>query len=170
MGYTIVVHTAGNPSALMEPVRRQIHLLDPYMAVYNSETMEEHVRTAYFLPHLAAMLFGTFGFIGLVLAIVGLYGVMSYAVSSRTWEIGIRMAKGARPGTVERLDPASRHDPHFHCRRTRMAGGVDVLQTGRELSVRHSTARRSDLCSCAATSFYDRDDCVLDPSPPCGFY
>lgn len=103
MGYTIVVHTAGNPSALMEPVRRQIHLLDPYMAVYNSETMDEHVRTAYFLPHLAAMLFGTFGFIGLVLAIVGLYGVMSYAVSSRTWEIGIRMAKGARPGTVERL-------------------------------------------------------------------
>ena len=103
MGYTLVVLTAGAPATVEEAVRRQIHALDPAMAIYNEETMEQHVRTAYFLPRLAAMLFGTFGFIGLVLASVGLYGVMSYAVTRRTREIGIHMALGAKPGTVERL-------------------------------------------------------------------
>jgi predicted permease len=103
LGYTLVVHTAGNPAALKEAVRGQIHALDRTMAVFNEETMEEHVRSAFFLPRLAAMLFGVFGGIGLVLATVGLYGVMSYTVSRRTREIGIRMAMGAEPGTVERL-------------------------------------------------------------------
>jgi predicted permease len=100
MGYTLIVHTPGNPAGIAEALRREVYQLDPAMAVYNLETMDEHVRAAYVLPRVAAMLFGIFGGIGLVLATVGLYGVMSFAVARRTREIGIRMAMGARPAAV----------------------------------------------------------------------
>jgi predicted permease len=103
MGYTLIVHTQSNPAAIAEALRREVYGLDPTMAVYNLETMEEHVRTAYVLPRVAAILFGVFGGIGLVLAAVGLYGVMNFAVARRTREIGIRMAMGARPAAVLRL-------------------------------------------------------------------
>ncbi|HEY6448572.1 MAG TPA: ABC transporter permease [Acidobacteriaceae bacterium] len=103
LGYTLIVHTPGNPAALADALRHEVSRLDPSMPVYNLETMDEHVRAAYVLPRVAAMLFGIFGAVGLVLASVGLYGVMSFAVARRTREIGIRMAMGARPAAVLRL-------------------------------------------------------------------
>lgn len=103
MGYTLIVHTRGNPAGIAGALRREVLKLDPTMAVYNLETMDEHVRSAYVLPRVAAMLFGIFGGMGLILATVGLYVVMSFAVTRRTREIGIRMAIGAQRVAVLRL-------------------------------------------------------------------
>jgi predicted permease len=102
-GYSLMVRYAGDPPALSAAIRHEIGALDPSLAVFNTQTIEEHLHDALFLPRLAGTLFGVFGFIGILLATVGLYGVMSYTVSRRTHEIGIRIALGAQAGAAQKL-------------------------------------------------------------------
>jgi predicted permease len=99
-GISIAVRSAGNAAGLQRSIRQEILALDSRMAVFNSQTMREHVDKALMLPRVSATLLAVFGVTGLVLAAIGLYGVMSYSVRSRTKEIGIRIALGAGRGRV----------------------------------------------------------------------
>ena len=102
-GISILVKTAVSPRTLTRAVRAQVAALDPNLAVFNIETMQEHVDKSLLIPRLSAVLLGVFGVVGLVLATVGLYAVLSYSVRRRTREIGIRMALGAHSGGVLRM-------------------------------------------------------------------
>jgi predicted permease len=102
-GYQFMVRYQGDSTFLVEAIRRVINAQDTTLAVFNVQTMDEHLRDAMFLPRLAGSLFAVFGSIGVLLASIGLYGVVSYSVSQRTREIGIRMALGARADVVQRL-------------------------------------------------------------------
>jgi predicted permease len=102
-GYTVMVRYEGDASALTAAMQREVHAVDPGLAVFNVKTIEEHMEQALFLPRFVSILFVVFGVSGVVLAAIGLYGVMSYTVSRRTKEIGVRMAMGARAGQVQAM-------------------------------------------------------------------
>jgi predicted permease len=99
----LVTRTSGDPKPMLSTLRREILLVDEGMPIMESKTMTEHLGIMLFAPRIGGILLGVFGGLGVLLATIGLYGVVSYAAAQRTREVGIRVALGARPGDVMQL-------------------------------------------------------------------
>ena len=102
-GLTFHVRTSGSVSGAIAAIRREAAAIDPAIMIFDAQSMTEYISASLFGAKITADLLSLLGSIGLLLAAMGLYGVMAYSVAQRTREFGVRLAMGARQRDILRL-------------------------------------------------------------------
>ncbi len=97
---TVIAHTKASPAAVLAAIRQIVNALDPQVPVSRAEMLSDHVDRSVAQPRVFAMLASTFGVVALLLAVIGVYGTLSFLVRGRTREIAVRVALGALPRQV----------------------------------------------------------------------
>jgi putative ABC transport system permease protein len=97
---SLAMRTQGDPRALVPVLRQEVRALNANLPIFNVRTLSEQIGRAMFLERLSAILASSLGLLGLILATIGVYGIMNYFVVQRRREIGVRMAMGAQPKSI----------------------------------------------------------------------
>src|SRR5205085_2819171 len=99
----LVAKTSTDPNSMVATIMNEIHSIDPELPAYDVRTMDDRLHDALARRRFAMLLLGVFAAFAMILASIGIYGVMSYSVNQRKHEIGIRMALGAEQNQILKL-------------------------------------------------------------------